>query len=203
MIEYIETTLADIALANELAHEVLGRSLDELPPQTRRLLKLIDRFVAEQCAAQQICRAQYRFSRRMLREAIGWGDTQLRVHLDRLVELEYVLPRREGAGGKFLYELVYELGAADGEVRFPGLIDVAALAGTMTEVAGSGAEVAGRSRSARGPLAGGSRPAEAAENAGETSLLRKAGAIGPETHGLRGNGHSASYLHPSTAPARG
>ena len=58
-----------------------GRSLDELPPQTRRLLKLIDRFVAEQCAAQQICRAQHRFSRRMLREAIGWGDTQLRVHL--------------------------------------------------------------------------------------------------------------------------
>jgi DNA primase len=27
---------ADIALANRLAHEVLGRSLDELPPQTRR-----------------------------------------------------------------------------------------------------------------------------------------------------------------------
>ena len=202
-IEYIEATLADIALANQLAHEVLGRSLDELPPQTRRLLKLIDRFVAEQCAAQQICRAQHRFSRRMLREAIGWGDTQLRVHLSRLVELEYVLPRREGAGGKFLYELVYELGAADGEVRFPGLIDVAALAGTMTEVAGSGAEVAVRSRAVRGSVAGESRPAEAAENAGETSLLRKAGAIGPETHGLRGNGHSASYLHPSTAPARG
>lgn len=202
-IEYIEATLDDIALANQLAHEVLGRSLDELPPQTRRLLKLIDGYVAEQCAAQRICRAQHRFSRRMLREAIGWGDTQLRVHLDRLVELEYVLPRREGAGGKFLYELVYELGAADGEVRFPGLIDVGALAGTMTEVAGSGAEVAGRLRPVRGPVAGGSRPVESAENAGETSLLRKAGAIGPETHGLRGNGHSASYLHPSTAPARG
>ena len=33
-VEYIEVTLADIATANKLAHEVLGRSLDELPPQT-------------------------------------------------------------------------------------------------------------------------------------------------------------------------
>ena len=37
-IEYIEVTLADIEAANTIAHEVLGRSLDELPPQTRRLL---------------------------------------------------------------------------------------------------------------------------------------------------------------------
>ena len=41
-LEYIEATLADIALANELAHDVLGRSLDELAPQTR---KLLDRLV--------------------------------------------------------------------------------------------------------------------------------------------------------------
>ena len=37
-IEYIEVTIEDIEIANRLAHEVLGRSLDELPPQTRRLL---------------------------------------------------------------------------------------------------------------------------------------------------------------------
>ena len=34
MVEYIEVTVNDIAVANRLAHEVLGRSLDELPPQT-------------------------------------------------------------------------------------------------------------------------------------------------------------------------
>ena len=37
-VEYIEVTLDDIAVANRLACEVLGRSVDELPPQTRRLL---------------------------------------------------------------------------------------------------------------------------------------------------------------------
>ena len=40
-LHYIEVTLQDIAAANTLAHEVLGRSLDELPPQTRRLLELV------------------------------------------------------------------------------------------------------------------------------------------------------------------
>ena len=38
---YIRATLDDIALANRLAPELLGRSLDELPPQTRRFLELV------------------------------------------------------------------------------------------------------------------------------------------------------------------
>ena len=36
-VEYIEVTKEDIATANRLAHEVLGRALDELPPQTQAL----------------------------------------------------------------------------------------------------------------------------------------------------------------------
>ena len=42
---YLEVTLDDIALANQLAPEILGRSLDELPPQTRRLLGYIRELV--------------------------------------------------------------------------------------------------------------------------------------------------------------
>ncbi|MGD9163946.1 MAG: CHC2 zinc finger domain-containing protein, partial [Chromatiales bacterium] len=40
-LEYIEVTLSDIEIANKLAHEVLGRTLEELPPQTCALLKHI------------------------------------------------------------------------------------------------------------------------------------------------------------------
>jgi hypothetical protein len=47
-VEYIEATLDDIVQANAIAHEVLGRSLDELPPQTRRLLGAIVAHVDEQ-----------------------------------------------------------------------------------------------------------------------------------------------------------
>jgi len=42
VVRYIEATKADITMANRLAHEVLGRSLDELPPQSRTLLELLD-----------------------------------------------------------------------------------------------------------------------------------------------------------------
>ena len=56
LVRYVEVTLDDIALANRLAHEILGRTLDELPPQTRRLLGLIVEMVDQECAAQQVCR---------------------------------------------------------------------------------------------------------------------------------------------------
>ena len=48
-IEYIEVQPSDIKLANKLAHEILGRSLDELPPQTRKLLKEIQQMVKTNC----------------------------------------------------------------------------------------------------------------------------------------------------------
>jgi DNA primase len=171
-VEYIEATLADIELANEIAHDVLGRSLDELPPQTRRLLTLIDGHVGAECQRQAIRRTEYRFARRTLREAIAWGDTQLRLHLERLVELEYLIPRRDGAGGKFTYELAYELANAGDDrprAQVAGLITPAALqaltniAATATATAtvaksrGSDPQVAGRSRGGSGPVAGMSR----------------------------------------------
>jgi hypothetical protein len=166
-VEYIEASIADIALANEIAHDVLGRSLDELPPQTRRLLKLIDGHVGAECQRQAIRRADYRFARRTLREAIAWGDTQLRLHLERLVELEYLIARRDGAGGKFTYELAYEL-AGDKRAQVAGLIEPAALQAlaledeattTAAKSRGTEPQVAGRLRATSGPVAGMSRGA--------------------------------------------
>ena len=91
---YVEVTLDDIAWANRLAHEVLGRTLDELPPQTRSLLSLLVQMVERECTAQDTRRADTRFSRRRVREYTRWGDTQLKIHLARLVELEYLLIHR-------------------------------------------------------------------------------------------------------------
>ena len=206
-IEYVEATINDVALANDLAHEVLGRSLDELPPQTRRVLEAVDRFVMKRAKEQAIERAQVRFSRRELREASAIGDTQLRLHLDRLVELEYVLGRRDGAGGRFVYELVYDGAGRDGRPFVPGLIDVAALKGTATtrEVAGVKGEVAGRLRGVRGPVAGGSRPAENAATARDESASDDPSAKTAKTHSKKGNGSASSYAQKRVVPlaARG
>jgi hypothetical protein len=123
-IRYIEVSLDDIETANQLAHEVLGRTLDELPPQSRKLLGLIVEWVAHQCTAQAISRSDYRFSRREIREHMNWSDTALKVHLKRLEELEYLLVHRGGRGQSYVYELLYQSEGKQGEPFLMGLIDV-------------------------------------------------------------------------------
>jgi DNA primase catalytic core len=157
VVEYVEATLPDVALANRLASEVLGRSLDELPPQTRRLLGHLDDLVTSICEKQGVTREDLRFSRRDVRIATGWGDTQLRIHLDRLAALEYVLVHRGGRGQSFVYELLWRGGGKDGRPFLLGLLDTAALADPLDEEA-SPATTTETSRGEEGNLAGGSRP---------------------------------------------
>jgi DNA primase len=126
-VEYVEVTLADIEMANTLAHETLGRSLDELSPQTRRLLALVTAMVETQCAAQAITRSDYRFSRRDVREHAGWSDFQVKMHMHKLEELEYVLVHRGGRGQSFVYELLYDGAGRDGKPFLIGLVDVETL----------------------------------------------------------------------------
>ncbi len=172
-LSYIEVTKQDIGVANRLAHEVLGRSLDELPPQTRRLLGLLDEMATAECGRLGLDRGDFRFSRRALRERTGWGDTQLRVHLGRLIELEYVLSHRGRQGQSFLYELVYS-SRGDAGPFLPGLVDANGLTvsndtistsrGSATTSRGAEGDFAGGVRGERGPDAGGARSGESDMN---------------------------------------
>jgi hypothetical protein len=49
-----------------------------------------------------------RFTRRQLREALGCSHTQLRVHLDRLAEMEYLTAYTGGLGRSFVYALAVD-----------------------------------------------------------------------------------------------
>ena len=192
-IDYIEVTLDDIALANTIAHDVLGRSLDELPPQTRRLLKLIDGYVSAQCATAAMRRADCHFSRRALREAISWGDTQLKLHLARLTEMEYLVAHRTKSGG-FEYELVYEVSAADDTLRFPGLADINALKHAY-DSSRSGQNTS-RSAPGRGLVGGQSAPGRVDEMAQESRAASVSGDSSDtdtKPHVLRGNAKTSSY----------
>jgi hypothetical protein len=82
--------------------------------------------VTRGCQVQGVTRAEYRFTRRQVREALHLGDTQLKLHLGRLAELEYLRVLRGREGG-FEYVLLYEA-AAEGGRFLPGLVDVATLA---------------------------------------------------------------------------
>jgi DNA primase catalytic core len=165
-IEYIDVEQQDIEEANRLILEVLGRSLDELPPQTRRLLLLIDEYVAAECARLKVARTDFHFSRRDVRAATGWHETQLRVHMDRLQEMEYLLAHRGGRGQSFVYELVFEPGADAAKPQLPGLIHI-----YDGSFAGLEDGFAARSRGQNGAFAATSRPHETHVNTGANGIF--------------------------------
>jgi DNA primase catalytic core len=201
-IEYVEVTLEDIALANQLAHEVLGRSIDELPPQTRRLLGLVVQMVTQACKAGEIGRTQYRFSRREVREYTRWGDTQLKLHLARLTELEYLLVHRGGRGQSFEYELLYD-GEDEAQRHLSGLIDVEALGRAYDgQRSGPIEGWSGVGRPEVGLRSGGGRGSASLETAEKTSAAEESAAQPEKMHDMRLNGHDASYVpEPSTVAA--
>jgi DNA primase catalytic core len=155
-LRYIEVTKADIAIANKLAHEVLGRSLDELPPQTRRLLGLVDSLVATECERLKMARSDFRFSRREVRERTGWGNTQLKIHLGRLIEMEYLVVHRGKQGQGYVYELSYDGQGKDGSLFLCGLQE--GESGAEPAAASTSTSTDSTLRGAEGHFAGGGRP---------------------------------------------
>ena len=167
-VEYIEATIADIEAANAIAHEVLGRSLDELPPQTRRVLASIVVHVHARRKLTSLPRAEIRFTRRELREAALQGDTQMKLHLARLAELEYLMVHRAERGQGYVYELVFD-GDPNAKLHLSGLIDTATLTAYDARRSGSNAErseattaQSARGRALVGGLSGVNRPTKTA-----------------------------------------
>jgi DNA primase catalytic core len=195
---YIEVTLDDIAAANRLAHAVLGTTLDELPPQTRTLLHLVRHYVDARARTEGLQPRDLRFTRRDVREATGWGDTQLKLHLGRLESLEYLLVRRDGT--RFLYELAW---AGEGDAGTPfvmGLLDVERLR-QHYDGDRSGPDV-GRSAPGRcdvGPVSAPGRTPETATTAGIVRLAAPGAVSRAETASPDAGDAPRSYRHAARA----
>jgi DNA primase catalytic core len=126
-VSYIEATREDIAVADRLMKDLMKRSLDDLPPQTRRLLDLI--------AAMVKGREGVQFSRRDVRAHTGWGETQVRLHLDRLQEMEYLIVHHGGRGQTFLYEYDANLAGLEEPVAGPSRAQSGGIAGSTRPAA--------------------------------------------------------------------
>ena len=108
------------------------------------------------------------------------SEKQVRVHLDRLVELEYVIPHGGRGGQRFVYELAFD-GDVDSErPQAIGLIDIGQpastgttpnLVGVSANLVASTPNLVGRSWADSGPVVGRSSPLETARkpNAGADS----------------------------------
>ena len=198
-VEYIEVTQADIALANRLAHAVLGRSLDELPPQTRRVLAALDAWVTQQIAGTDTPRVDVQFTRRTVRGVLGLSDTQLRVHLDRLVQLEYVLPHAGKQGQLYSYSLRFD---GDAETSAPQLAGLGVSESEESEPTSRGAEPTSRgsdpnfappSRGVRGGIAAPSRGAESPRKPKQDKASSvPAAVIAGKPRSRKLNGHAAA-----------
>lgn len=131
---YIETTLEDIANANEIAACVLRQSGEDVTPQGRRLLGLIRQMLTNGHGSQVDADGVGRVTRRQVRENTGWSDWQVRTHLTELVELEYIHVCVGRRGKEYLYELGDGAGALGAQPAF-GLTDVAELGSALGSVA--------------------------------------------------------------------
>lgn len=124
-LEYVEVTIADIALANELARDVLARGLDELAAPVRGLYEEL-RQLCVQRAEEMNCQAEaVLLSRREIREATGWSDWQVRSYCRQLVEMEYLYATVNGNGRPCVYSLARA--EENGRDGLRGLTDVAEL----------------------------------------------------------------------------
>ena len=122
--DYIEVALRDIALANELALEILGKTLDELSGPSRRLLLLIKDLVTAKARERHEQTPGVLFTRRELREFTRWSDYQIHHYLNQLVALEYLVPVAGRNGRQYQYRLMWEGQGKEGERFVLGLKSV-------------------------------------------------------------------------------
>jgi len=72
-------------------------------------------------------RDDYRFSRRDVRQYTGWSDPQVKRHLHKLEELEYLIVHRGDRGQSFVYELYFERPTDPRQLFLPGLGEIGKL----------------------------------------------------------------------------
>jgi DNA-binding MarR family transcriptional regulator len=134
--EYIEVTLEDIDRANRLSNEVLGQSLDDLAKPSRTLLSIIYSMVKEIAESQDIPLDEVYFTRRMIREYIGWTDWQVKTHIKQLEELEYLRVQIGSQGKRYAYVLNYQGQAEQSNRCYLNLTTVDEIKKLMKQVKG-------------------------------------------------------------------
>jgi hypothetical protein len=123
----IEVEKEDIELANKIAVEILGKTLDELSIPSRNLLELLEKMLdkrveqlKEKDSDRIIKRSDITFTRRDIREYTAWTNTRLHTHLKELISMEYVIMINGRTNSLQTYRLIYDGQGKQGEKFIPG-----------------------------------------------------------------------------------
>ncbi len=139
-IEYVEVELSDIALANELAEEILGKAMDELAPPVRGMFDAITKACREKAAELKIKTEDVQLTRREIREMTAWSDWQVRMYCQKLVEMEYLFAVCAMNGKPSVYQLARDEESQTNTLR--GLTSVEELKRKLSVVSGQWSEKA-------------------------------------------------------------
>jgi DNA primase len=104
--EYIEASIADYAIAYDLAHQVFADSADDLPKPARDFLAQVEGIVESTAKQAKAGIGETWFTRRMVREATKLPDHIIKRHMREIEDLEYVQVQRAPSGGSFRYRLL-------------------------------------------------------------------------------------------------
>lgn len=132
-IEYVEVTLEDIALANELAEEILGKAMDELAPPVRGMFEAITKACRQKADAEKIKPEDVQLTRREIREMTAWSDWQVRMYCQKLVEMEYLFAVQAMNGKPSVYQLARDEESQTNTLR--GLTSIAELKSRLRNAA--------------------------------------------------------------------
>ena len=102
-VPYVEANLDDYKLAYDLARDILRDTLHELSISARKVLEAAQSFEGS-------------FSRRQIREVLGWSQRQVTENIAELVNMEY-LAVLDGSNGKaYRYSVILEQGESPSPV---------------------------------------------------------------------------------------
>lgn len=122
--EYVLVDREDVRIANELANDILGKSLDELSRPSRDLLMQLHAMLKKRTDPHEdeaVAISRPSFTRRDVREFTGWSNYRVHTHLKELVEFEYVLADSGRNGSLYRYRLFYDGEGQDGKTFTLGL----------------------------------------------------------------------------------
>ena len=149
------------------------------------------------CERLNVAREYFRFSQREVRENTGYGNTQVKMHLRRLEELEYVIAHRQLRGQTFSYELAYDGKGKDGKPFFHGLLNIEILKQKYNynqNRSGLNPDLSASSRPQVMPLSGPGRVSKADEDKETIGVSEETPKKGPECIDTAGDVKATSYL---------
>jgi hypothetical protein len=104
--DYIEASVADYALAYDLAGLIFSQTQSDLAKPVADFLRSVEAWAGEAAKSGKSRVEDFFFSRRDVREALKLPDHMIKRHMREIEDLEYVEVRRATHGASFRYRML-------------------------------------------------------------------------------------------------